>query len=166
MNGTPHALIADFVFDGEAVRRSAAVVIDGPNITEVLPASELSAAIPTRTLRNGAWLAPGFIDTQVNGGGDVLFNDEPTVDGIRTIAAAHRRFGTTAMLPTLISDTPEKTGLALSAVSDMVGSDPSILGIHLEGPFLSPEKPGYTRCNIFGIRSQRTSRHWRVRRRV
>jgi N-acetylglucosamine-6-phosphate deacetylase len=142
MTGTQHALIADFVFDGTAVRRDAAVVLDGPKITAVLPSSELPAAIRRRTLPEGAWLAPGFIDVQINGGGDVLFNDNPTADGIRTIAAAHRRFGTTALLPTLISDTPEKTNLAIAAVSDLVGSDPSILGIHLEGPFLSPEKPG------------------------
>ena len=142
MNATQHALIADFVFDGTALRRSAAVVMDGPKITGVLPASDLSRSIPTRSLPDGTWLAPGFIDVQVNGGGDVLFNDRPTVDGIRAIAAAHRRFGTTSLLPTLISDTPEKTQLALSAVSELVGRDPSILGIHLEGPFLSPEKPG------------------------
>ena len=142
MKGSRHALIADIVFDGTALRRDAAVVLDGPKIAAVLPASELPAAIPRRTLPDGAWLAPGFIDVQVNGGGDVLFNDNPTAEGIRTIAAAHRRFGTTALLPTLISDTPEKTDLAISAVSDLVGSDPSILGIHLEGPFLSPEKPG------------------------
>ena len=142
MKGTRHALIADFVFDGTAVRRDAAVVLDGPKITAVLPSSELSAAILRRTLPDGAWLAPGFIDVQVNGGGDVLFNDNPTVEGIRIFAAAHRRFGTTALLPTLISDTPEKTNVAISAVSALVGSDPSILGIHLEGPFLSPEKPG------------------------
>ena len=64
------------------------------------------AAMPTRTLAGGAWLAPGFIDVQVNGGGDVLFNDEPTPEGIAAIVAAHRRFGTTALLPTLITDTP------------------------------------------------------------
>jgi branched-chain amino acid transport system ATP-binding protein len=56
-------------------------------------------------LLDGALLAPGLIDVQVNGGGDVLFNDEPTIPGVRKIAAAHRRFGTTGLLPTLISDT-------------------------------------------------------------
>jgi N-acetylglucosamine-6-phosphate deacetylase len=69
----------------------------------------------THILPEGAWLAPGFIDLQVNGGGDVLFNDQPTAQGIRTIAAAQRRFGTTGLLPTLITDSPEKTRLALDA---------------------------------------------------
>ena len=93
-------------------------------------------------LPDNAWLAPGFIDIQVNGGGDVLFNDAPTPSGIRTIAAAHRNFGTTSLLPTLISDSLERMAAACDAVERLVGTDPSILGIHFEGPFLSPEKPG------------------------
>jgi N-acetylglucosamine-6-phosphate deacetylase len=93
-------------------------------------------------LPEGAWLAPGFIDLQVNGGGDVLFNDQPTAHGIRTIAAAHRRFGTTSLLPTLITDSLEKTRLALDAANAIATQEPGILGVHLEGPYLSPEKPG------------------------
>ena len=90
----------------------------------------------------GRWLAPGFIDTQVNGGGDVLFNDAPTPDGIPAIAAAHRRFGTTGLLPTLISDTPEKMRRASEAVAAAMRLCPGVLGIHFEGPFLSPERAG------------------------
>ena len=92
--------------------------------------------------RRGLWLAPGFIDIQVNGGGDVLFNDAPTPDGIRAIAAAHRKFGTTALLPTLITDAPEKMTAALAAVQELVGQEPAVIGIHLEGPFISPERAG------------------------
>ena len=138
----PHALAADFVFDGAVVQRHAAVVIEGANIAAVVPRTELAATIPKHDLPKGAWLAPGFIDVQVNGGGDVLFNDAPTVHGIRTIAAAHRRFGTTALLPTLITDAPEKMQDALAAVDALVDSDPGVIGIHLEGPFISPERPG------------------------
>ena len=87
-------------------------------------------------------LAPGFIDIQVNGGGDVLFNDAPTPEGLAAIVAAHRRFGTTALLPTLISDTPAKMRAALEAVRLTAPVNPGVLGIHLEGPFLSPGKPG------------------------
>lgn len=137
-----HAVAADYVFDGIVVQRNAAVVIEGPRIVAVMPRAELSAAVPVRALPDETWLAPGFIDLQVNGGGDVLFNDEPTVEGIRAIAAAHRKFGTTALLPTLISDTPEKTKAALAAVEELAASEPSVIGIHLEGPFLSPERPG------------------------
>jgi len=97
------AVAADYVFDGATLRRDCAVVIEGSGIRSVIRKDELSASVPTRHLPEGAWLAPGFIDTQVNGGGDVLFNDDPSPRGIAAIAAAHRRFGTTALLPTLLA---------------------------------------------------------------
>jgi N-acetylglucosamine-6-phosphate deacetylase len=135
------AIAADHVFDGAIVHRNAAVVIDGTQIAGIVPRTELPSAMAVRAF-DGAWLAPGFIDIQVNGGGDVLFNDCPTPEGIAAIAAAHRRFGTTGLLPTLISDTPEKMRAALAAVDATLARQPGVLGIHLEGPFLSPEKPG------------------------
>ena len=86
---------------------------------------------------------PGFVDLQVNGGGGVLFNDQPTVEGIAAIAAAHRRFGTTAMLPTLISDDLDVVARAIEAVdAAILGGVPGILGIHIEGPFLNPARKG------------------------
>jgi N-acetylglucosamine-6-phosphate deacetylase len=133
-----HAVSADYVFDGMAVQRNAAVVIEGSGIVGIVPRAELPATIPLRAMPEGVWLAPGFIDLQVNGGGDVLFNDQPTVEGACAIAAAHRQFGTTALLPTLITDAPGKMKSALAAAA----ADPGILGVHLEGPFISPEKPG------------------------
>src|ERR1700686_3569212 len=139
---TQNAIAEDCAFDGTAVHLNSAVVIDGPNIVALMPRADLPAAIPVRTLPEDCWLAPGFIDLQVNGGGDVLFNDVPTLEGIRSIVAAHRRFGTTALLPTLISDAPEKTKAALAAVQQAIDSEPGVLGIHLEGPFLSADKPG------------------------
>jgi len=137
-----HAIAADHVFDGTAVHERAAVIVDGARIADLAPTTDLPRTISTRRLPEGAWLAPGFVDLQVNGGGDVLFNDQPTVEGICAIAAAHRRRGTTALLPTLISDSAEKMRLAMEAVNAAIGSEPSILGLHLEGPYLSPEKPG------------------------
>jgi N-acetylglucosamine-6-phosphate deacetylase len=107
-----------------------------------VPGTQVPGTIAVRVLPDNAWLAPGFVDIQVNGGGDVLFNDAPAPDAIRAIVRAHRKFGTTALLPTLISDRPEKTAAALAAVECLAGVEPSVLGIHLEGPFLSPEKPG------------------------
>src|SRR5437879_12160338 len=111
-------------------------------IVALLPRADLPSAIAVATLPDGWWVAPGFIDLQVNGGGDVLFNDVPTPAGIRAIAAAHRRFGTTGLLPTLITDTPETTKAALAAVQQAIDSEPGVLGIHLEVPFLSTERPG------------------------
>jgi N-acetylglucosamine-6-phosphate deacetylase len=137
-----HAIAADCAFDGATAHRNAAVIIEGSDIIAVVARADVPVGIPIRALPEGAWLAPGFVDLQVNGGGDVLFNDQPTAEGIRTIAAAHRRFGTTAFLPTLISDTREKTKSALEAVQQSMTSETSVIGIHLEGPFLSPQKPG------------------------
>ena len=137
-----HAVAARRIFDGKALREDSAVVIAGDTISAVVLRSEVSAAIPCTDLPGTAWLAPGLIDIQVNGGGDVLFNDAPTPQAIRSIAAAHRKFGTTSLLPTLISDSADKMAAACKAVESLVGIEPGILGIHLEGPFLSPEKPG------------------------
>jgi N-acetylglucosamine-6-phosphate deacetylase len=142
MSGNVHAVAARRVFDGVKIRDDCAVVVGDSKIEAILPRAEIPKAVPTAELPDNAWLAPGFIDIQVNGGGDVLFNDAPTSSAIRAIAAAHRKFGTTSLLPTLISDSLEKMTAACDAVERLVGTDPSILGIHLEGPFLSPEKPG------------------------
>jgi N-acetylglucosamine-6-phosphate deacetylase len=137
-----HAIAADHVFDGAVVRKRTAVIVDDARIADLVPTQDLPRNLSIRKLPEGAWLAPGFIDVQVNGGGDVLFNDAPTVEGARRIAAAHRKFGTTGLLPTLISDSTEKMRRALEAANTAVSAEPSLLGVHLEGPFLSPEKPG------------------------
>jgi N-acetylglucosamine-6-phosphate deacetylase len=140
--GRRSAIAADTVFDGARTHRDMAVVIESDRIAALLPRRELSPGLKVTVLTDGIWLAPGFIDVQVNGGGDVLFNDQPSPQGIAAIAAAHRRFGTTALLPTLISDTPATMRAARDAVAALVGVHPSILGIHYEGPFLSPDRPG------------------------
>jgi N-acetylglucosamine-6-phosphate deacetylase len=136
------AVSADHVFDGTMLRHDCAVVIEDSRIRAVMRRNELPSAIPNRRLPAGGWLVPGFIDTQVNGGGDVLFNDDPSPRGIAAIAAAHRRFGTTAMLPTLLSDMPEKMRAAREAIEAAAVVNPSVIGLHYEGPFLSPDKAG------------------------
>jgi N-acetylglucosamine-6-phosphate deacetylase len=137
-----HAILADTVFDGTELHRGCAVIIDGTAIVGLMARGDLPAAMPRRDLPDGTWLAPGFIDVQVNGGGDVLFNDDPTPSGIAAIVAAHRQFGTTGLLPTLISDTAAKMREASAAVTAVSGNSPGVLGIHFEGPFLSPERAG------------------------
>ncbi|HSR78326.1 MAG TPA: N-acetylglucosamine-6-phosphate deacetylase [Xanthobacteraceae bacterium] len=137
-----HAIAASHVFDGSAVHRDCAVVIDGNRITALVPRGDVPAGVPVAALPEGLWLAPGFIDTQVNGGGGMLFNNAPTPETIATILRAHRRFGTTALLPTLITDVPETTASAIRAVDEAAASMPGVIGIHLEGPFLSPDRPG------------------------
>jgi N-acetylglucosamine-6-phosphate deacetylase len=136
-----YALAASTVFDGDGCRQDCAVVIEGAQVLGLAHRRELAASLPVKLLPDGAWLAPGFIDCQVNGGGDVLFNDEPTVESIAAIVLAHRRFGTTSLLPTFITDTPEKMNAALDA-AEKAAAMPEVAGIHLEGPFISPERPG------------------------
>ena len=137
-----HAVVASAVFDGEARHDDYAVILEGSRILGLLPQRELPEGLPVRVLPEGSWLAPGFIDIQVNGGGGVLLNDDPSPAAMAEIARAHRKFGTTALLPTLITDTPEKMRAALTAANEAAASNPGVLGIHLEGPFISPEKPG------------------------
>ncbi|MBV9063595.1 MAG: N-acetylglucosamine-6-phosphate deacetylase, partial [Alphaproteobacteria bacterium] len=98
----------------------------------------------------GVFIAPGFIDIQVNGGGGVLLNATPTAEGMVAIARAHRAFGTAALLPTFITDTQEKTKQIIAAAKSAVGRD-GVMGLHLEGPFINPARAGvhpteYIRC--------------------
>ena len=123
------------------LERHALLVADG-RIAAVVRDDAVPAGCPPVAL-GGGWILPGFIDTQVNGGGDVLFNDRPSVSGIRAIADAHRRFGTTGLLPTQISDDRHVIDAALDAVDEAIELDvPGVLGIHVEGPHLNPAKRG------------------------
>lgn len=98
----------------------------------------------------GNTLMPGFIDVQVNGGGGVLFNDAPTVDGLSTIARAHAAFGTTGLMPTVISTGIANIRKAIAAVDEaIVQGIPGILGIHIEGPYLSPKRRGIHNPGVF-----------------
>jgi len=91
-------------------------------------------------------VVPGYIDLQVNGGGGALFNDSPSVDKLKTIMTAHTKFGTTAMMPTLITDKVEVMAQAADAIAKAIAEKmPGIIGIHFEGPHLSLAKKG-THC--------------------
>ena len=142
MKAERYAITAETIFDGADARSNSAVIVEGAEIAAVVERREAPAGIAIHALPDGAWLAPGFIDVQVNGGGDVLFNDSPSPEGIDAILAAHRRFGTTALLPTLITDSDEKMHAAREAVQAAMAREPGVLGIHFEGPFLAPEKCG------------------------
>lgn len=119
-----------------------AVRVEGDRIAAVLPESALSPD-EARHDAYGLTLLPGFVDAQNNGGGGVLFNDEPTVDAIAAIAAAHRRFGTTGFLPTLISDDLDVVRRGVEAVDEAIERGlPGVIGIHIEGPFLNVDRKG------------------------
>ena len=119
-----------------------AVVIEGSVIAGLHAVADLPADLDRYDLEGGH-LVPGFIDTQVNGGGGVLFNDSPTVEAIRAIGEAHRTFGTTGFLPTLISDDSGVIRAGIEAVDAAIAAGvPGVLGIHIEGPFLNEQRKG------------------------
>jgi len=120
-----------------------AVLVDRGRIVAILPdsASVLGARAK---LPQGSLLAPGLVDVQVNGGGGILFNDAPSFEAARQIARAHRRLGTTAILPTLITDT--RAVFAEAAARAEIGE--GVIGIHFEGPFLSQARPGVHQATL------------------
>jgi N-acetylglucosamine-6-phosphate deacetylase len=134
------ALVGARIFDGERFVDDHVVVVDGARIVDVAPyrnrprGGEVDLA--------GGILAPGFIDVQVNGGGGALMNDGPNEDVVARIAESHRKYGTVGMMPTLMTDTPGKMGAAIAAVRQARRRFRSVLGIHLEGPFLDPARKG------------------------
>jgi N-acetylglucosamine-6-phosphate deacetylase len=128
------------LFDGESFLDDHALVVEDDAIVAVTPYAERPRG-EERDL-GGGLLAPGFIDWQVNGGGGFLFNETPTVEGIGGIVESHRRYGTTALLPTLITDAPEKLRTALAAAGRAYKEVPGSLGIHVEGPFIDPLRKG------------------------
>jgi N-acetylglucosamine-6-phosphate deacetylase len=136
-----YAITAAAIFDGEAVRENAAVIVEDEHIAAVMPRRDLPAGLALRAAPDGAWLAPGFIDVQVNGGGGVLLNDDPSLQTIGQIAATHRRFGTTGLLPTLITDHADRLE-SLFGIARQALAVPGVLGCHLEGPHLNPARKG------------------------
>jgi len=144
--------MAELLVNGEVLTpqglKPATVVLDGGRIADVRAPQ---AGDRGHDLA-GARLLPGFIDTQVNGGGGVLFNAEPSVAAIETIGAAHRRYGTTGFLPTLISDDLETVARAIAAVDAAIAARvPGLLGIHIEGPFLNEDRKGIHDASKFRV---------------
>jgi N-acetylglucosamine-6-phosphate deacetylase len=118
------------------------VLIENGVIAAIVDARDVPASAQSRDL-DGGTLVPGYIDTQVNGGGGVLFNDSPTVEAIAAIGAAHRAYGTTGFLPTLISDDLSVVDAAMRATEQAIEQGvPGVLGVHIEGPFLNPKRKG------------------------
>ncbi|MGA9868024.1 MAG: N-acetylglucosamine-6-phosphate deacetylase [Acetobacteraceae bacterium] len=137
------AIHAARLFTGEAMRTDAALIVEAGRIRDVCAGADIPHGMETERLADDLILVPGFIDVQVNGGGGVLFNDSPDLPTLRVIARAHRRFGTTALMATLITDTQATMRGAADAVrAALAVGEPGILGLHLEGPFLNPARKG------------------------
>ena len=137
------AIVNGRIFDGESVHEQKAVLIEDDHIAALVDTEQIPTDIGMSYDLEGGTLIPGFIDLQVNGGGGVLFTAAPTVDSLRIIGAAHRQYGTTGFLPTVITTRFDVMREAVSAVAEAISiGTPGVLGLHLEGPFLSPERKG------------------------
>ncbi|MEO6299819.1 MAG: N-acetylglucosamine-6-phosphate deacetylase, partial [Paracoccaceae bacterium] len=132
-------LCPDQVFDGHLLLKRQALAIHDCQITDMQPVADL----PEAAIRHNVdgTITPGFIDLQVNGGGDVFLNTSPTPAGMAAIAAAHRRFGTVGIMPTLITDAAEVLDHAADAAIAAKGMQ-GILGLHIEGPHISLARRG------------------------
>lgn len=143
------ALTGARIFDGEHWLQDHALILAGERVEALVPVDQLPEGCE-RIVLDGRRLAPGLIDTQVNGGGGVLLNDQPTVEAICTIGDAHRALGTTSFLPTLISDDLAVVKAAIDAVDEAVSRNTAgVLGVHLEGPFLNPARKGVHNEAVF-----------------
>jgi len=132
------ALVNGRILAGERIVTGQTVLLTDARIEAVVLAADPRCRDAVSVDLGGQILLPGFIDVQVNGGGGVLFNDDPSPETIRAIGAAHRQFGTTGFLPTLISDDLDTIGQAIAAVQSSLDARlPGALGIHIEGPFLN-----------------------------
>lgn len=130
------------IHDGSVLHEDKALLCLSDGQAHIVALSALPDKAILRQLPGGTIL-PGFVDLQVNGGGGVMFNDDQSIDALQKIAEAHTRIGSAAILPTLITDTPEKTRAAILAVEQAIDQKvPGIAGIHLEGPHLSVARKG------------------------
>lgn len=136
-------LTADKIFDGEQFFSDKTLEIaDGKIVAihdEVLPNAQVLSGT----------LTAGFIDYHVNGGGGKLFNFEPTIETLKTMVTAHAKFGTTAMVPTLITDTADVMTQAADATAKAIANSLSgVIGVHFEGPHLSIPKKGVHEASL------------------
>ena len=137
------ALVNGRILAGEGVESGRTLLLSGSRIEALVDPGDSRCREAAIVDIEGQLLLPGFIDVQVNGGGGVLFNDDPSPETIQAIGAAHRRFGTTGFMPTLISDDLQTIGRAIDAVQSALDAGmPGVLGIHIEGPFLNSARRG------------------------
>jgi N-acetylglucosamine-6-phosphate deacetylase len=137
------ALVNGRILSGDGVVSGRTLLLSGSRIEALVDPGDSRCREAVLVDIEGQLLLPGFIDVQVNGGGGVLFNDDPSPESIRAIGAAHRRFGTTGFMPTLISDDLQTIGRAIDAVQWALDAGmPGVLGIHIEGPFLNSARRG------------------------
>ena len=135
------ALIGAQLFSGKEFFDNRALLIDGENIIDVINDHDIPNNFEIEKL-NGGILSPGFIDLQVNGGGGKLFNNSPDKESLNAIIEAHQHFGTTSIMPTVISDSLNVLKRCATTISEEIESNKSLLGVHIEGPFFNVKYRG------------------------
>ena len=130
------------IFDGFKRHFNSALIIQNNKVAEIIAEEKVDPKTEQIVLAGGL-LTPGFVDLQVNGGGGVLFNDNPSLENLKTICEAHIKLGSTSILPTLISDSPEVNKQAILAITDALDQKINgLVGLHLEGPHLARARKG------------------------
>ena len=135
------ALIGAQLFSGKEFFDNRALLIDGENIIDVINEHDIPNNFEIQKL-NGGILSPGFIDLQVNGGGGKLFNNSPDKESLNAIIEAHQHFGTTSIMPTVISDSLNVLKRCATTISEEIENNKSLLGVHIEGPFFNVKYRG------------------------
>ena len=142
MSSIAKAYVGARIHDGVSIHNDHALAIHADGSRSLITRRDVPDDCLLENLPGGI-IAPGYVDLQVNGGGGVMFNDDQSVDTLRTIAEAHASIGTAALLPTLITDTADRTKSAIAAVKQAISEQVvGIVGIHLEGPHLSVARKG------------------------
>lgn len=123
------------------------VVVAGAEISWVGPASDAPSVSDDEVFDLGQrWLVPGYIDPHVHGGGGAQFNTSDPEE-IAAVARFHASHGTTGLVATTVAAPVEELESALDAIARCTA--PTLLGAHLEGPFLSPKRPGAMDPELF-----------------
>lgn len=141
-----YSIIKGKIFNGDRFQEGMALIIDGKKISHIVKEEELDAKYPgiEKIDAKGGYVTPGFMDLQVNGCGGVLFNDTITEETLKTMHETNLKYGCTSYLPTLITSTDENIVKALDLIDSLKNTkeDIGVLGLHLEGPYISLKKKG------------------------
>ena len=135
------AITGSKLFNGKKFIEHKALLIDDQHIAGIVNEDAIPTDFQVKKLEGGI-LSPGFIDLQVNGGGGKLFNNSPDKESLNTIISAHQYFGTTSIMPTVISDSLNILQKCTDTISNEIDNNHSLLGIHIEGPFFNVKYRG------------------------
>ena len=151
-------IIPKAVYEKRRIRQQVALGVVGGTVTDLVPVSKIPAN--SKQEKWNSIVGPALLDIQVNGGGGVMLNNEPTREGVRKIAKAHNKLGTGRLLPTVITDTHNVMEKASHAVMSEINKN-GVTGIHIEGPHINPARKEHTTLTIFALGTMTLSPFWK-----